>query len=417
MNKALLAGIGIVLVSIIIIYASQSNITVQDTSDPTSQVLGLTGEISIGEIVPLTGDWSSHGIENHEGSKLAVKDFNEYLKEIGASWHLKMVSEDSATSPVIALEKATVLNAKGIKVIIGPETSANIQNMRAYTNSNNMLLLSCCSSAPSLAIPDDSLYRLVPDDSQQGVALAKLLKHEKVKVMIPVWRGDTWGDGIQSATEDSFTQRGGFTDDGIRYNPDVVEFSTSISILNDKVQSYQKEYNNDEIGILFLGFDEVLQFIQSASEYDNLDKVRWLTSSANVNESSLIDDKIGSEFSSKVSLISIQVAASNSPKYERVQEYIFNTMGNIPSTYVYTAYDAVWLIGLSILEAQSNDVDAIKDVLPTVAAEYNGAVGSTKLNDAGDLDQSDYELWEIRDGEWVILGQYITSDDLINIES
>ncbi len=51
-----------------------------------------------------------------------------------------MTSEDSATSPVIALEKLTALNAKGIRMIVGPETSSNIRNMKGYSDSNNMLL-------------------------------------------------------------------------------------------------------------------------------------------------------------------------------------------------------------------------------------------------------------------------------------
>ncbi len=89
-----------------------------------------------------------------------------------------MISEDSATNPVIALEKLTSLNAKGIKIIVGPETSSNIRNIKGYADSNNMMLISCCSSAPALAIPNDSVFRLVPDDSNQGSAIAKLMQHE-----------------------------------------------------------------------------------------------------------------------------------------------------------------------------------------------------------------------------------------------
>ena len=86
----------------------------------------LSGEVKIGLILPLTGDLATHGEENWEGSKLGVVDFNKYLEKLGAGWNLKMVSEDSATSPVIALEKLTSLNAKGISIIVGLETSSNI---------------------------------------------------------------------------------------------------------------------------------------------------------------------------------------------------------------------------------------------------------------------------------------------------
>ncbi len=74
----------------------------------------LSGEVNIGAILPLTGDLSTHGEENWAGSKLGVVDFNKHLEKIGAKWTLKMISEDSATNPVIALEKLTYLNDKGI---------------------------------------------------------------------------------------------------------------------------------------------------------------------------------------------------------------------------------------------------------------------------------------------------------------
>ncbi len=113
-------GIGIavaVAIGIVIAFGAlgtDTNDTTKSTETPAviEETTGLSGEVTIGLILPLTGDLATHGIENHEGSKFGVVEFNKHLEEIGASWHLKMVSEDSATSPVIAFEKLTALNAK-----------------------------------------------------------------------------------------------------------------------------------------------------------------------------------------------------------------------------------------------------------------------------------------------------------------
>ena len=145
---------------IVMISMGDNNSTTEPPSSSAEDVPGLSGEVAIGLILPLTGDLATHGIENHAGSKFGVEEFNKHLVEIGEPWHLKMISEDSATNPVIALEKLTSLNAKGIGVVVGPETSSNIRNMKGYSDSNNMLLISCCSSAPALAIPDDSVFSL-----------------------------------------------------------------------------------------------------------------------------------------------------------------------------------------------------------------------------------------------------------------
>ncbi len=419
-GKKIGIGIGVILIAIGISYGvlgtgTESTTDTSDAPAAVEETSGLSGEVTIGLILPLTGDLATHGIENHEGSKFGVAEFNKYLEEIGEPWQLKMVSEDSATSPVIALEKLSSLNAKGIGIIVGPETSSNIRNIKGYSDSNNMLLISCCSSAPALAIPNDSVFRLVPDDTNQGTAIAKLIQHEGIEVMIPVWRGDTWGDGISDASINSFVERGGQTDEGIRYNPESPEFSASTSLLAEKVRGYVEEYGADKVAILFLGFAEILSFIQSASEHEILDDVRWFGPGANTKEHRLIEDPIGLEFSTSVQFTTVQVAVSKNPTYEKVQTYLTETLGRAPNTFVHSSYDAVWIIGLAMLETQSTDVSTIKAIIPEIAENYSGAIGPTKLNEAGDLAQADYEVWGIRDGEWVLLGKYTQSDDSISL--
>ncbi|MCH6586530.1 MAG: ABC transporter substrate-binding protein [Thaumarchaeota archaeon] len=419
-------GIGIVIIIIIVglgYVIGGSDTEVNESTDSTIQEISeLSGVINIGLILPLSGDLATHGLENLEGSKFGVIEFNKYLEEIGAPWTLKMTSEDSATSPVIALEKLTSLNAKGIKMIVGPETSSNIRNMKGYSDSNNMLLVSCCSSAPSLAIPNDSVYRLVPDDSNQGTALSKLIQHEGIEVLVPVWREDTWGVGLSNATTSSFVQRGGIIDEGIPYNPESLEFSASTSLLAEKVQGYVDEYGKDKVGVLFLGFAEILSFMQSASQHEILDDVRWFGPGANTKEHKLIDDPIGLEFSTNVQFTTVQFAASKitdtgavNPIYEKVQDHLTESLGTAPNSFVLSSYDAVWIIGLSILETQSTDVTKIKAVISDIAENYSGAIGPTILNEAGDLAQANYEVWGIRGGEWVLLGQYTQSTDSISL--
>jgi len=294
--------------------------------------------------------------------------------------------------------------------------------MKGYSDANNMLLVSCCSSAPSLAIPNDSVYRLVPDDSNQGTALSQLIQHEGIEVLIPIWRADTWGDGLSAAATSSFVQRGGIIDDGVRYFPESPEFSVSTSILAEKVQGYVDEYGKDKVGVLFLGFAEILQFTQSASEHEILDDVRWFGPGANTKEHKLIDDPIGLEFSTNVQFTTVQFAASKitdtgavNPIYEKVQDHLTETLGTAPNSFVLSSYDAVWIIGLAILETQSTDVTTIKSVISDIAENYNGAIGPTILNEAGDLAQANYEIWGIRGGEWVLLGQYTQSTDSVSL--
>jgi len=100
-------GIGIVIIIIIIglgYVIGGSDTEVSESTDSTVQeVSELSGVVNIGLILPLSGDLATHGLENLEGSKFGVVEFNKHLEEIGAPWTLRMTSEDSATNPIIIM--------------------------------------------------------------------------------------------------------------------------------------------------------------------------------------------------------------------------------------------------------------------------------------------------------------------------
>ena len=58
------------------------------------------------------------------------------------------------------------------------------------------------------------------------------------EVVVPVWRQDAWGDGLQDSVRESFTSRGGTVDAGIGYNPEANEFSVEASLLAGIVSGY-----------------------------------------------------------------------------------------------------------------------------------------------------------------------------------
>ena len=383
----------------------------QDGSDS-----GLSGEIRLGLITPLSGDVAQYGEENLAATNLAVDDFNAYLADKDAGWSIELTIEDSQTLPTAALEKIQSLRAKGISIVLGPWSSASLQNVKGYADSNEMLLFSCCSTSPLIAISGDSVFRMSPDDSNQGTAISKLFDDAGIEVMVPVWREDAWGTGLQDASRLSFESRGGIVDDGLGYNPEISEFSVEASILADAVQGYVNDHGADKVGVLYVGFGEVLLFMQAASDYEVLGDVRWFGSDANTKESKLVEDSIGLGFVTDTAYTTVQVASGKNDLSQYVDSSLNESIGRIPSTYASSAYDMMWLMGLTIEREQSTDVAVLTAAIPEVAEEYVGALGSTRLNDAGDLAQTNYDVWDIRDGSWTLAGTYFSATDTIALE-
>lgn len=382
---------------------------------PLEPKAALPETVNIGVLLSATGDLASHGQDNNIATQLALMDFNEYLDSIGATWKMNLVVEDTQTDPTVALEKIQSLNSKGIKLILGTESSAELRNIMSYAGSNSMLLVSPSSTSPKLAL-DDNIFRLIPDDTKQGLVLAELFAYHDVKVIIPVYRGDVWGDGLYESTKASFEEIGGTFDDGIRYSPDITVFSTEASLLSDTVNKYLESYPAEEVAVLTIGFSETVHFLNSANSYDTLHNVRWFGSDAISNDDKITDDPIASAFAQDTRLTSSQFAASKNDKFARVQEYLIEQTGSTPNNYAYSAYDSLWVLGLTIHDTQSLDADIIKDAMPGVASGYTGAIGNVIFNEVGDLAISDYELWYIDNaGAWDLYGRYDASTNTITV--
>ncbi|RNJ75816.1 MAG: ABC transporter substrate-binding protein [Nitrosopumilus sp. H13] len=371
---------------------------------------GISGEITIGRLAD-EDSTSSHYAENVEATELALVEFNRHLDEIGEGWSLVMKGADY--DPSTALVEIKKFDSEGIKIIIGPENSAAVKEVKEYVDSNGMVILNCCSTAPELAVKD-GIFRLVTDDTKQGAALAGILEHEGIEAIVPVWRGDVWGDGLIESLQAEYVELG-VMDDGIRYDADASEFAGHAEELASRVQEYADLYGAEKTAVMYAGFGEIADFVRAAASHEILGDVRWFGSDASTKEVSIINEPALAEFSQKILFTAIQVGTQKNPTRELVERHVMDVLGRSPSTYASSAYDAVWIAGLAISEARSSDAAAVRDVIPLVAEMYSGAIGSTKLNEAGDLEQANYDIWGVRDGQWVLLGRYVHTGDVIGL--
>ena len=99
--------------------------------------------------------------------KIATKDINEYLSKTHSGIGIQLIIEDTQTNPSVSLEKLKHLAAKGIKIVIGPATSENLKATQDYADKNGIVLISPSSTAPSLPIKGNNVFRFVPDDTHQ----------------------------------------------------------------------------------------------------------------------------------------------------------------------------------------------------------------------------------------------------------
>ena len=182
-------------------------------------------EVLLGGLFSLSGNWSTLGQTGRAAMEIAIEDVNRYLAGNAAGVHFAAGIEDTRLEPERALEKAQALQARGVQLLIGPQSSAEVAYLKSFVDENGLLLVSPSSTAGTLAIPGDNIFRFTPSDSLEGEAVSALMWDDGIRAMIPVWRNDAGNAGLEAATRAHFHERGGVVYEGVRYNADTQDLS------------------------------------------------------------------------------------------------------------------------------------------------------------------------------------------------
>jgi branched-chain amino acid transport system substrate-binding protein len=383
----------------------------------------LVGEVSIGVLLPFTGDLASFGENGLAAAELAVEEVNEFLAANGAGWSLNLMVEDTEANPDICFDKVQILNGVGVKFIVGPLSSGEVRAIKDYCNddANQILTISPSSTLPDLA-EDDYIFRFHPNETRTGMATARIMYDDGKRYLIPVTLEDQWGVALEEAVAERFTYlEGAFPEppeDRIRYPSGEDDFSDEASALNDAVMNaVTNGYPLDQVGVFFIGGNEVTDFFTAASSYALLSTVKWYGSEMTVRNQAMVDDPTVRDFAILVDYPCPIFAPTKSSKYETVRQHCLDTLGREPDQYVYMAYDAVWVIAYTLMTVDAYDGEASKAVIPTVLQNYFGASGWIVLDENGERRTGDYNIWQIMESagayNWEITGKYSLAADSI----
>lgn len=372
---------------------------------------GLSGEVPIGALLPLSGPLGVFGENDKIAVELAVQEVNDFLAKSGAGWRIRLYVEDTETKPEVALEKLMSLHAKGVKIVIGPMGSGEVLKVKEYADSNKILVISQSSTSPQLWLEGDYIYRFCPNDYAQGPIGPKFAKNLGVTHMFLVYLANTWGDGLAEVAEKTANELGITVAGKFRIAEAAPDYSAEVSSLVSEVNKLVSQgVAPEKIMVQLITYGEATTFMLSAREYDVLWRVKWFGSDGTAYEGSLLKEPKTAEFSNKVRFVSPIFAPTKTPKYQEVLSKIRSQLGRDPESYAYNSYDAVWVIALSLLSAQKYDADAVLSVMPKILEHYYGASGYIALDKAGDRVAADYELVEIvqKDGayDWQATGIY-----------
>ena len=370
-------------------------------------------EFVVGAILPFSGSLSSIGKSVKIALENAENDVNKHFEEMNSSSHFKLLMADSKTSPEESLVAIKKLYENGAKIIVGPATSTAVSAVKEYADANNIILISYSSTSPLLSIKGDNLFRLVPDDTYQGKIIAQRMINDGIKVIVPFWRSDIYGNELYNSTKSNFERLGGKVEEGINYHPYTGKFATSLHRINfimwnqdleklsEIVSDAVMKYGVHSVGVYIISYDEITPILIQAPLYGMLEKVRWYGSDSIAQNHHITKNIDSAMFAMNTNftnpLYSISNETEESHALEKELEKKLHEEGSI--TYPAIAYDSYWISALSldknstILSDKENFSKSFKELVVETAESFGGMSGRIKLNAAGDRIGGNYDFW------------------------
>ncbi len=330
---------------------------------------------------------------------ILMVDYNEYAAKLGLDVDFEYLIDDATGQAAVHLEKVQGFKSMDVNVFMGGGWSSHAQAALSYCNDNDMLMWSSSSTSPLLAIGDDNLYRMCPDDTIQAPAISAMLLSHGIKAVVVLQRGDAWADGIYNYFEPAYTAAGGVILEKIRYAGEATEFSNYLQTAEGKIADAIDTYGVDHVALEVISFSESVVMVTQAVDYPAVYSVKWFGSDGTTMSQQHCDD--APEQTLHVKLYSTLAAPAASEKYQDLYDRYFGLVAQPMGYYTACSYDIGWVLTESILNAQTTDATILIPIQHDTAFNNFGASGWNRLNEAGDRYGSNYQIWSYYDDNGV----------------
>jgi branched-chain amino acid transport system substrate-binding protein len=310
------------------------------------------GTLTIGALLPETGDLAFLGPPEIAGAQLAVSEINAAGGVNGAP--LSYLPGDSGDeSPDVANQTVDRHLSAGADAILGAAASGITRNVIDKITGDCVIQFSPANTAKDLTTyADDGLYfRTAPSDILQGRVLADLAIADGISTAAILARGDAYGEGLLDDIKGPFEEQGGDVVVEKVYDPEAGNFEAEV----DEVVSA------DPDALFMVGFEESAGILNALFEQGF---------TADQKQIYLVDGNIGNALGENFTEQGVLVGVKGTlPAVELQADFKAKLDSTYPGLTDYSygpeTYDAVIIIALASQAAGTDNPSE-------VAAKING---------------------------------------------
>jgi ABC-type branched-subunit amino acid transport system substrate-binding protein len=381
--------------------------------------------LTIGSLLPLTGDLADFGPPGRKAADLAVKEIQAAAKEAGADHTIKIVHEDTQTDPQAAVQAARkVIGAENANCLAGPWGSTEaLPVARSVAIREEILEITPSGTGDALTgVKDEGLLnRTSPPDRFQGPVLASVIEEAlggaQGKTINIGARNDPYGTGLAETFGKAWQEKGGQIGERVIYDPE------------------QPSYNS-EANQITGGNPDGYVIIDFPATYENVGPALVRTGEWDPKKTFITDGLASSDLPKNAgseATEGMRGTVPGSPEtgsaVEAFDKLYTDAPGPERQTFDAQNFDAVILCYLAAVAAGStNGSDMAKELVGITAPggekftwerlpdaikalengddiDYEGASGPINLNEDGDPTAGVYDLYRYRDGKVDVFGE------------
>ena len=337
------------------------------------QVEGVSGEIPVGLVYPVTGRLATFALPIYRGFELALEEIN--YAQLGDA-RIKFIVEDDLSTIEGAAEAYQQLIEQGnVPVIFGPTTSGQAEAAFPIAQRNQVVAFSASSNQTGFSALGDYLFRagLTTDKLIPGGVRAIHAKHGYQRVAIIYDENDTYSIDSHEKFRDTLTELGvailvteTFKSDEFDQS-DEIDFSASLT----RIMAV-----NPQAIFVAAQSPELTQIQIQGRQLGIPSEVPYITS--------LISDipNAGTAAEGAISFAG-WIATADTPGNQAFVEKYRTRYDSEPNPWVAQSYAAVYILAEAIARAQSTDPSAIRIALADIR-DFDTVLGKFSFDDVGD---------------------------------
>ena len=382
-----------------------------DDGDGGDDVSSASFDLTVGDLVPLTGDLSQFGPPGRKAADLAAEEASAALEEAGADITVSVEHADTQTQPQASQSAARQLVSDGATCLAGAWASADtIPVGRSVAARQQIPLISPASTSPEISeLPDDGyVFRTAPSDALQGQVLADAVEEDLGSgdgTISLAARNDAYGEGIITQFQSSWEEKGGSVTGPVLYDPEQGSYNSEATQIVE----------GDPDAFVIVDFEEPYNAVGAAlARTGDFDPTNlWTADGLALDE---IPDSIPADALDGASGTR-PATPEDSDTAAAFDELFTSAPGPGRETFDAQNFDAVTLCVLAAVAAGSSEGPEIKDQIAEVAGapgdqydytqladaiaalqdgediDFEGVSGPLDLDENGDPTVANYEVW------------------------